>query len=87
MDLSLPAIFTTHTPYPLPAQKFMVPASWRRYQLSQLVNRALGLARPVPFDFLLRGALLPGSLGEWCAAHGAGEVRDPPGDAQTGKRS
>lgn len=52
----------------------MIPASWRRYQLSQLINKALGLPKPVPFDFLVRGEVLRGSLGEWGAEHGAGEV-------------
>jgi ribosome biogenesis protein YTM1 len=73
-ELSLPAVFITQTQYPLPSQKFMIPASWRRYQLSQLVNKALGLAKPVPFDFLLKGEILRGSLGEWCKENGAGEV-------------
>lgn len=73
-DVSQPVIFTTQTQYPLPTQKFMIPASWRRYQLSQLVNKALSLAKPVPFDFLVRGEILRATLGEWCAEKGVGEV-------------
>jgi NLE (NUC135) domain len=46
----------------------MIPASWRRFQLSQLINTALALPRIVPFDFLIRGVLLGGSLSE--AANG-----------------
>lgn len=46
----------------------MIPASWRRYQLSELINTALSLPRIVPFDFLIRGVLLGGSLSE--AANG-----------------
>ncbi|THH09763.1 hypothetical protein EW145_g1779 [Phellinidium pouzarii] len=69
---TLPVRFTTQTPYPLPAQKFMIPAVWRRYQLSQLVNKALALSQPIPFDFLVRGELLRGSLVDWCKDHGAG---------------
>ena len=46
----------------------MIPASWRRFQLSQLINTALALPRVVPFDFLIRGVLLGGSLSE--AANG-----------------
>ncbi|KAI0275000.1 WD40-repeat-containing domain protein [Gloeopeniophorella convolvens] len=61
---SIPVVFTTNTPYQLPPQKFMVPASWRRFQLSQLINTALALPRIVPFDFLVRGVLLRGSLSE-----------------------
>lgn len=50
--------------YQLPSQRFMVPASWQRFQLSQLINAALALPRVVPFDFLIHGALLRGSLSE-----------------------
>lgn len=67
---SIPVMFTTKTPYQLPPQKFMIPASWRRFQLSQLINTALALPRIVPFDFLIRGVLLGGSLSE----AGNGEV-------------
>ncbi|KZP02470.1 WD40 repeat-like protein [Athelia psychrophila] len=70
---SRPVIFTTQTPYPLPSQKFMIPASWKRYQLSQLINKALALSSPIPFDFLLGGELLRGSLEEWCTGRGVGE--------------
>ncbi|KAI0700205.1 ribosome biogenesis protein YTM1 [Cytidiella melzeri] len=72
-EVSHPVLFTTQTTYPLPTQKFMIPASWRRYQLSQLVNKALSLAKPVPFDFLVRGEILRTTLGEWCAEKGIGE--------------
>ncbi|KAG6888730.1 hypothetical protein C0995_006382 [Termitomyces sp. Mi166 len=71
--ISLPVVLTTKTPYPLPSQKFMIPATWRRYQLSQLVNKALSLANPVPFDFLVRGEILRTTLGEWCTENGVGE--------------
>ncbi|PPQ81374.1 hypothetical protein CVT25_015895, partial [Psilocybe cyanescens] len=71
---SQPVSFTTTTQYPLPSQKFMIPTAWKRYQLSQLVNKALGLEKPVPFDFLVRGAeVLRTSLSEWCAENGVGE--------------
>ncbi|KAF8073460.1 ribosome biogenesis protein YTM1 [Lyophyllum atratum] len=71
--VSLPVVFTTQTAYPLPSQKFMIPATWKRYQLSQLVNKALSLPKPVPFDFLVKGEILRATLGEWCAENGAGE--------------
>ncbi|CAL1710359.1 unnamed protein product [Somion occarium] len=51
----------------------MIPASWKRYQLSQLVNKALSLPKPIPFDFLVRGEILRTTLGEWCAEKGIGE--------------
>ncbi|KAI0340254.1 WD40 repeat-like protein [Trametopsis cervina] len=72
-ELSHPVLFTTQTNYPLPTQKFMIPASWKRYQLSQLVNKALSLTKPVPFDFLVRGEILRTTLGEWCAEKEIGE--------------
>ncbi|TDL22560.1 WD40 repeat-like protein [Rickenella mellea] len=65
--VTLPVVFTTQTPYPIPAQKFMIPATWKRYQLSQLINKSLSLPKPVPFDFLIKGEVLRVSLAEWCS--------------------
>ncbi|THV06661.1 WD40 repeat-like protein [Dendrothele bispora CBS 962.96] len=70
---SIPIIFSTQTPYPLPSQKFMLPASWKRYHLSQLINKALSLVKPVPFDFIVKGEILRTSLAEWCSENGVGE--------------
>ncbi|ESK87855.1 microtubule-associated protein ytm1 [Moniliophthora roreri MCA 2997] len=70
---SCPIIFTTQTPYPLPTQKYMIPTNWKRFQLSQLINKALSLPKPVPFDFLIRGEVLRTSLAQWCQEHGVGE--------------
>jgi ribosome biogenesis protein YTM1 len=39
----------------VPSPKFLIPPSWRRYQLSLLINRALSIPKHVPFEFLLRG--------------------------------
>ncbi|KAM5542662.1 hypothetical protein V8D89_003623 [Ganoderma adspersum] len=72
-EITHPVVFTTQTPYPLPSQKFMIPATWKRYQLSQLVNKALSLPKPIPFEFLVRGEVLRGTLAEWCAEKGVGE--------------
>ncbi len=72
---SQPVVFSTRTQYPLPSQKFMIPTSWKRYQLSQLINKALSLEKPVPFDFLVKGELLHTTLSQWCADNGVGEVR------------
>lgn len=74
-ELTHPVVFTTQTPYPLPSQKFMIPTTWKRYQLSQLVNKALSLPKPIPFEFLVRGEILRGTLAEWCTEKGIGEVR------------
>ncbi|RPD60689.1 WD40 repeat-like protein [Lentinus tigrinus ALCF2SS1-6] len=68
-----PVVFTTQTQYALPSQKFMIPTTWKRYQLSQLVNKALSLPKPIPFEFLIRGEILRGTLAEWCAEKGVGE--------------
>ncbi|KAJ3768937.1 WD40-repeat-containing domain protein [Lentinula raphanica] len=70
---SCSVIFTTQTPYPLPTQKYMIPSIWKRFHLSQLINKALALTKPIPFDFLVKGELLRTSLGEWCAENGVGE--------------
>jgi ribosome biogenesis protein len=72
---SFPVVFTTKSPYPLPSQKYMIPSAWKRYHLSQLVNKALGLSQIVPFDFLVRGEVLRGSLAEWAAEKMVGEVK------------
>lgn len=74
MSSQQPVVFTTQTTYPLPTQKYMIPNSWKRYHLSQLVNKALSLAQAVPFDFIIRGEILRTPLGEWCAENGIGEV-------------
>jgi ribosome biogenesis protein len=73
-DPSIPALLITQTPYPLPSQKFMIPSTWRRYQLSQLINKALSLPKHVPFDFLVRGEILRASLREWCVEKGVAAV-------------
>ncbi|OJA14504.1 hypothetical protein AZE42_04443 [Rhizopogon vesiculosus] len=70
---SHPVMFTTKTPYVLPSQKFMIPLDWKRYQLSQLINKALDLPKPVPFDFLVHGEILRTTLWEWRAEKGIGE--------------
>lgn len=70
-----PVVFNTKTSYSLPSQRFMIPATWKRYQLSQLVNKALNLSKPIPFDFVVRGEVLRTTLEEWCAHNGIGGVR------------
>jgi ribosome biogenesis protein len=74
-DVFCTVVFTTKTQYLLPSPKIMVPSSWKRNQLSQLINKTLSLWQPVPFDFLVRGEVLRASLGEWCTEKGIGEVR------------
>jgi hypothetical protein len=45
-QLPEPVVFTTQ--YPLPYLKYMIPTTWRRYQLSQLLNKALNLIAGQP---------------------------------------
>ncbi|KAH7869958.1 WD40-repeat-containing domain protein [Lentinula edodes] len=71
--VSCSVVFTTQTPYPLPSQKYMIPTSWKRFHLSQLINKALALVKPIPFDFLVKGELLKTSLGGWCTENNIGE--------------
>ncbi|KAG2749856.1 WD40 repeat-like protein [Suillus brevipes Sb2] len=52
----------------------MILLDWKRYQLSQLINKALGLPKPIPFDFLAYGQILRTSLLEWRAEKGVGEI-------------
>ncbi|AGO14133.1 AaceriAER337Wp [[Ashbya] aceris (nom. inval.)] len=46
------------------------PVSLKRYGLSEIVNHLLGLAEPVPFDFLIDGQLLRCSLQEYLTRKG-----------------
>jgi len=69
-DLNLTAVFKTKSQYVLPPKKFMIPSSWARYHLSQLINKVLELSTPVPFDFLINGQVLRGSLAQWCTEKG-----------------
>lgn len=75
---SAAVLFTTKTPYVLPSQKFMIPLDWKRYQLSQLINKALSLPKPIPFDFLVHGAILRTTLTECRVENGISEVRTMP---------
>ncbi|KAF8597547.1 WD40 repeat-like protein [Ceratobasidium sp. AG-I] len=68
-----PIVLTTRTSYVIPSSKYMIPTSWARYHLSQLINKVLSSPQPVPFDFLINGELLSGSLQEWCNERVIGE--------------
>ncbi|CAE6435988.1 unnamed protein product [Rhizoctonia solani] len=68
-----PVVLTTRTTYAIPSSKYMIPTSWARYHLSQLINKVLSSTQPIPFDFLVNGELLTGSLAEWCSGHNVGE--------------
>ncbi|KAG8876847.1 Meiotic recombination protein dmc1 [Tulasnella sp. 331] len=70
---TVPVILKTRTGYVIPTEKYMIPTSWRRFHLSQLINKVLALPQPVPFDFVVHGEMLRASLGEWCASKGIEE--------------
>ncbi|GAA5944622.1 Ytm1p [Sporobolomyces koalae] len=64
---------TKDAAYTIPPAKFLVPASWRRFQLSELINKVLENDSPVPFDFLIDQTLLRSSLGAYCQATNTSE--------------
>jgi len=69
---------TKSSKYPaIPTSKYFVPASWKRYQLSELLNKVIGYDdQPVPFDFVLFDGkeLLRSTLSDVLASHGLTEV-------------
>jgi len=73
MSTSHPVLFSTTTQHVLPPSKYLIPAGWARFQLSQLINKSLALPQPTPFDFLIRGQILRCTIAEWCAANGVKE--------------
>ena len=75
MASSAAVLFTTKTHYLPPSQKSMILLDWKRYQLSQLINKVLSLPNSIPFDFLVRGAILRTTLGECRTENGISEVR------------
>ncbi|KAG8928205.1 ribosome biogenesis protein ytm1 [Tulasnella sp. 418] len=67
---TIPVLLKTRTSYVIPSEKYMIPTSWRRFHLSQLINKVLNLSQPVPFDFLVQGEMLRTSLHDWCIEKG-----------------
>lgn len=58
----------------IPESKFMVPSDWKRFQLSELINRVLENEQVIPFDFLIGDELLRTSLGGYTQSKGLTEV-------------
>jgi len=54
---------------------FALPASLTRFGLSEVVNHLLSLPRPVPFDFLVQGAFVRGSLSKVLQGLAIGQER------------
>ena len=58
----------------IPESKFMVPSDWKRFQLSELINKVLENEQAIPFDFLVGDELLRSSLGGYTQSKGLTEV-------------
>lgn len=63
-------LFTKYERYQIGTNAISLPIRFSRYELSKLVNEALGLEKPVPFDFIVEGKLLRVSLSEYMSEHG-----------------
>lgn len=64
--VQLPINLFTRTPTDsIPASTYFLPSTWRRYQLSELINKVLKSPTPIPFDFLINGEVLRTSLETW----------------------
>lgn len=79
-DRQLPInLFTQDPSNAIPQSTYLLPSSWRRFQLSELINKVLQNtpehgAKPVPFDFVVEGEVLRGSLEAWVKKHRGGEA-------------
>jgi hypothetical protein len=72
---AIPVRLTSRTDkHAIPESKFMIPSDWRRFQLSELINKVLGNEQAVPFDFVVGEELLRSSLGQFTQAKGLTEV-------------
>jgi len=58
-------LFTRSSTHAIPQSTYLIPSTWRRFQLSELINKVLSLPQAVPFDFLVEGEVLRGSLDNW----------------------
>ncbi|WAR54109.1 hypothetical protein PtB15_3B620 [Puccinia triticina] len=56
--------------YSIPNAKYLVPSDWKRFQLSQLINKVLQLDQPVPFDFVVNDQLLRTSVKSFIDSRG-----------------
>ncbi|KAI8149385.1 WD40-repeat-containing domain protein [Fennellomyces sp. T-0311] len=51
--------------YAVPDSAILVPTSFKRFGLSEIVNNLLGNEKPIPFDFFLDGQILRTSLAQY----------------------
>src|SRR3954454_16606068 len=78
-DIQLPInLFTRDPSQSIPSSTYLIPASWRRFQLSELINKVLSKstpgAAPMPFEFIVEGELLRTTLDAWVKANRNGDV-------------
>lgn len=72
---AIPVRLTSRTDkHAIPESKFMIPSDWRRFQLSELINKVLANEQAVPFDFVVGEELLRTSLGQFTQSKGLTEV-------------
>ena len=56
--------------YQIPSEKMVIPGSLTRLDLSDLINDSLALEKRIPFDFLINGEYLRGSISTHCYERG-----------------
>ena len=61
---------TKYERYQIGTSAIAVPTRFSRSELSKLVNEALELEKPIPFDFIIGGILLRVPLSEYISLHG-----------------
>ena len=66
-------LFTRSATHAIPQSTYLIPSTWRRFQLSELINKVLSLPQPVPFDFVVEGEVLRGSLDAWVKRNRGGD--------------
>lgn len=70
-------LYTRNPSHSIPQSTYFIPADWKRFQLSELINKVLqstsALESPIPFDFLIDDTLLRTSLEDFVNAHRNGD--------------
>ncbi|KAH8915773.1 WD40 repeat-like protein [Atractiella rhizophila] len=60
--------------YSIPDSTYLIPVDWRRFHLSELINKLVSSPEPVPFDFVLPSTneLLSGTIEEYLKKNALG---------------
>ncbi|KAJ9102454.1 hypothetical protein QFC21_002854 [Naganishia friedmannii] len=74
-------LYTRNPAHAIPQSTYLIPADWRRFQLSELINKVLNTtsgesaesAAPTPFDFIIDGELLRTTLDNWVKSRKNGD--------------